>query len=111
LEGERLLGYGGLVHIAWEHRRAEVSFLLDTEIASDMEAYSAYFSVYIGLIKTLASKRFGFHKLYTETYRFREGVIHILEENGFRLEGHLLDYVCLDGKWVDSMIHGSMLPE
>jgi hypothetical protein len=30
-EEAQLIGYGGLVHISWEHKRAEVSFLLDPD--------------------------------------------------------------------------------
>ena len=30
LEGEKCIGYGGLVHINWGDRNAEVSFIMDT---------------------------------------------------------------------------------
>ena len=34
LNGE-LIGYGGLVHISWLHKRAEISFLLKPELEQD----------------------------------------------------------------------------
>ena len=34
-EKHRLIGYGGLVNISWQNKRAEVSFLLKTSIANN----------------------------------------------------------------------------
>ena len=39
-EGTKFIGYGGLVHLSWEDKRAEMSFLVDPEISNKNEAYS-----------------------------------------------------------------------
>jgi RimJ/RimL family protein N-acetyltransferase len=107
-EGGRLIGYGGLVHIAWEHRRAEVSFLLQSELIRDARGYCARFSAYLGLIRELAFRSLGFHRLFTETYAFRNVHIETLEQAGFRLEGRMRDHVIIEGKRTDSLIHGCL---
>lgn len=105
-EGEQAIGYGGLVHMAWEHRRAEVSFLLDPALASAPETYARYFSAFLDLIKEFAFDDLGFHRLFTETYAMRAHHISVLEANGFRLEGVLKHHVMIGGRPVDSLIHG-----
>lgn len=107
-EGDRLIGYGGLVHIGWEHRRAEVSFLLEPDLAGDEPAYRARFAAYLELIKELAFRGLGFHRLFTETFAFRNAHIATLEEAGFRLEGRMRDHVVIDGRPTDSLIHGCL---
>lgn len=107
-ESGRLIGYGGLVHIGWEHRRAEVSFLLDPVVAADEVSYRDRFSAFLALIKELSFAGMGFHRLFTETYAFRTGHIGTLEDAGFRLEGRLRDHVLIDGRFIDSLIHGCL---
>lgn len=107
-EGERLIGYGGLVHIAWEHRRAEVSFLLDPHAATPAEAYARRFTAFLGLMKKLAFEELGFERLFTETYAVRTDHIAVLEGVGFRREGVLRRHVRIDGRGVDSLMHGCL---
>lgn len=107
-EGDRPVGYCGLVHVAWEHRRAEVSFLLDPDLAKDAAGYARYFSACLGLLRRLAFDALGFHRLHAETYAVRVEHIRVLESCGFRLEGRLRDHVWIDGTTVDSLIHGCL---
>jgi RimJ/RimL family protein N-acetyltransferase len=107
-EGERLIGYGGLVHIAWEHKRAEVSFLLDPQAATPTEAYKRRFTAFLGLMKKLAFIELGFERLFTETYALRTDHIAVLEAVGFRREGVLRRHVRIDGRSVDSLMHGCL---
>jgi len=44
--------------------------------------------------------------LFTETYDIRPRHVAILEMNGFKLEGRLIDHVLIDGKYIDALIHG-----
>lgn len=106
MEDDNLIGYGGLVHIAWEHLRAEVSFLLEPALANSKDKYARYFSVFLQLLKELAFKDIGLEKLFTETYAAREHHISILEATGFNREGLLKNHVIIDGCSVDSILHG-----
>jgi len=105
-EGGRRIGYGGLVHISWEHRRAEVSFLLDPTYTWDISAYSRYFSVYLSMIKMFAFSVMNLNRIYTETYDFRRKHINILESCGFEAEGRMRKHVLIDDEYFDSLIHG-----
>ena len=102
-DGGRHIGYGGLVHIAWEHKRAEVSFLLDPARA---ESYCADFAAFLRLIRNLAFGTLGLQRLFTETYAMRKEHMAVLEAEGFEREGVLHRHVLIDGRPVDSIIHG-----
>jgi RimJ/RimL family protein N-acetyltransferase len=102
------IGYGGLVHIAWQDLRAEVSFLLASERTTDAAIYSEDFRRFLGLIKQLAFDRLNFHRLFTETYSIRQLHIATLEQSGFILEGVMREHVRIGGLPVDSIIHGCL---
>jgi len=83
------IGYGGLVHIDWENRRAEISFLLETARSredADGE-YARLFSCFLALMKRIAFDELGLNRLYTETFDIRPLHVQVLEQNGFRPEG------------------------
>jgi RimJ/RimL family protein N-acetyltransferase len=108
MENGNFIGYGGLVHIAWEHRRAEVSFLLKTRLAGTQDDYNRYFPSFLKLMKILAFDDLGFERLYTETYAVREQYILALETMSFRCEGVLRHHVRINDQPVDSFIHGCL---
>ena len=43
LKNNEFIGYGGLVHINWEEKKAEISFLLNTKINEKLFVSSLYF--------------------------------------------------------------------
>lgn len=101
------IGYGGLVHIAWIDKRAEISFLVNPG-RLDNATYKLDMSNYLSLIKEIAFTVLGFNRLYTETYDIRPLHISILESLGFILEGRMKEHVIINGKCVDSLIHGCL---
>jgi RimJ/RimL family protein N-acetyltransferase len=101
-----LIGYGGLVHIAWDHLRAEVSFLLSPDRIHDTTGYARDFSAFLGLIQQLAFSDLKLHRLYTETFDIRTNHVAILEANGYIREGVLRDHIRIDGHSVNSLFHG-----
>lgn len=105
-ENDEPIGYGALVHIAWEHLRAEVSFLLNPYLVCGTGDISRYFASFLSLIKILAFDDLGFKRLFTETYAARIHHIAALEATGFRREGVLKHHVTVDGQPGDSIIHG-----
>lgn len=103
LQNNLCIGYGGLVHIDWVSRRAEISFLVDP---SQLPHYYICFTEFLKLIHQVSFETLQFHRLFTETYSFRTGHIAILEKSGFILEGHLREHIYKDEEWHDSLIHG-----
>ncbi|MEX1109506.1 MAG: GNAT family N-acetyltransferase [Dongiaceae bacterium] len=108
LERGDLIGYGGIVHLAWRHHRGEVSFLLRTDLTHDRDRYASYFSSFLKLLKRLAFDGLGLERLFTETYATRAHHVATLESVGFRLEGILKHHVWIEGRPVDSLIHGCL---
>jgi hypothetical protein len=100
-----LVGYGGLVHISWEDKRSEMSFLLNPELTEIENIYEQYFSIFIDFMKEVNFSILDFHKLFTETYSHRFFHISILEKSGFELEGVLRDHIIIDKKYFNSLIH------
>jgi len=109
IKSDVLIGYGGLVHIAWEHKRAELSFLLDTNYTKDHSAYSNIFYDFLVLMKTLAFKDLGLERIFTETYAVRKEHIAIIEQTGFICEGELKEHVIVNGERLDVLIHGCLV--
>lgn len=106
LRDGRLIGYGGLVHVSWVDRRAELSFLVDDMRAKDLDQYARDFSASIALARRMAFDDLGLHRVFTETYAIRHHHISVLESAGFQREGVLRDHVRIGGAFVDSIMHG-----
>ncbi len=106
LESKKCIGYGGLTNIDWESKRAEMSFLVDNERSKNKETYTNDFTSFIKLIKIVTFNELKFNKLFTETFNIRPLHISILEANGFVFEGRMKQHIIINGKFVDSLIHG-----
>lgn len=102
------IGYGGIVHISWEDRRGEVSFLLNPARVAEAGVYRQDFLAFLYLIKQAAYVGLGLNRLFTETFDIRPLHISILEEAGFRLEGRMKQHRIVDGAFVDSLLHGHL---
>jgi len=107
----RPVAYGGLVHIAWRDGRAEVSFLADPLRAADPEAYAADQADALALLCEVAFDELGLRRLTTETFDLRPRHVAGLERAGFRPEGRLRAQVVVDGRPVDSLLHGLLREE
>jgi len=100
------IGYGGLTNLDWDSLRAEVSFLVATERTRDDRVYEEDFSHFLRLLQRVAFDELGLNRLFTETYDIRPGHVGILEAEGFRYEGAMKQHVRIDGRFVDSLLHG-----
>jgi len=108
LKERQLIGYGGLVHIQWEHRRAEVSFLVDPNRAGNDIIYHEDYLIFLMLLKQLAFNDLGFNRIFAETYAIRHTHIAVLEAAGFRFEGAMKQHVIINSQPVDSILHGCL---
>jgi len=106
LQNGQRIGYGGLVHLAWPHSRAEVSFLVSPDLAAKPAQYGEAFDAFFGLMKILAFDDLGLNRLTTETYANRTAHIARLEAAGFIPEGRLRRHVRIQGEFIDSLLHG-----
>lgn len=101
-----LIGYGGLVHIDWADRRAEISLLLDPEIEARPKARAEIFRQFLMIVKRIAFEHLDLAKLTVETFETRSDYIRLFDEIGFAREGRLRGHVLIDGVRVNSILHG-----
>lgn len=100
------IGYGGLVHIDWNKKKAELSFLVNPERTKDDLLYRKEFSIFIEMVKEIAFTGLNLQEIFTETYDIRPNHIKILEDKGFKLQKRMKNYVKIDNKCVGSLVHG-----
>jgi len=108
---DKLIGYGGIVHLGWEDRRGEISFLLNPEFTEDKLVYQEKHIIFLNLVADLAFLDLGLNKIFTETWSVRRDHIDNLEAFGFRQEGTLKAHVMIDGKYEDALMHGMLASE
>ncbi len=103
-----LIGYGGLVHIAWQNKCAEVSFLLNPTLAQSRDLYPKIFESFLWMLEKIAFQDLKLNRLFTETYSNRLSHILALEKCGFIQEGIMREHVLIDNDFHDSIIHGKI---
>jgi|TARA_B100001059_G_scaffold13776_1_gene11129 RimJ/RimL family protein N-acetyltransferase len=111
LKNSQLIGYGGLVHISWADKRAEISFLVDSKRSEKNTIYCEDFQIFIELMKELCFDEMKFNRLFTETYAFRTFHISILERAGLIKEGRLRQHIYEKNKYYDSIYHSILKEE
>lgn len=99
------IGYGGLVHISWEDRRAEVSFLLATHLAGTPDETGRYLPAFHAAMRQVAFEDLRFVKLTLETWAFRTDFLKVYAACGFREAGRWTSHIWHDGAFHDSLLH------
>lgn len=97
------IGYGGLVHINWIDRNAEISFIMDTQL--EKEHFAEHWSNYLTMLKQVAFGDLGLHKIFTYAFDLRPHLYSVLETNGFVREATLIDHCVFEGEYKDVVIH------
>ena len=82
LEDNSLVGYGGLVHIQWERKCAEVSFLTETR-RNTRERFKSDWFGFLNMVREIAVQHLSLHKLTVEVYSVREDLEVFIKEYGF----------------------------
>ncbi len=103
------IGYGGLVHINWNSKSTEISFLNDTTRSKLKIIYQKDFSIFLKLIFNVVFNDLKFNKITTETYDIRPWTIDILEKSGFKRDKVLKKHVIINDKSYDSILHSKFI--
>jgi hypothetical protein len=106
-ENDELIGYGGLVHIDWNSKNAEISFLLDTKKSGEDE-YLVLFKSFLSLIQEVA-KMTSMHKVYTFGYNLAKYRFQPLISSGFIEEANLKDHISIDGQLLHVKIYSKII--
>ena len=97
------IGYGGLVHISWKDKNAEISFVLKTSLEKDH--FEDHWVVYLSLIEQVGFTELQFYKIYTYAFDLRPLLYTALARAGFKKEAVLVDHCRFGNDFVDILIH------
>lgn len=100
------IGYGGLVHINWVDRNAEISFIMNTELEQDH--FDFHWSSFLKLIEEVAFAEMKLHKIYTYAFDIRPHLYVTIENVGFKKEAILKEHCLFDGEFKDVVFHSKI---
>ncbi len=106
LEGEKCIGYGGLVHINWTDRNAEVSFIMDTTL--ETKQFEFHWSNFLAFIEEVAFTNLGLHKLFVFAFDLRPHLYDVLDQNNYFMDGRLKQHCLFNEKFIDVVIHSKL---
>jgi len=107
LENGTCIGYGGLVHINWIDKNAEISFIMNTGL--EKNHFQEHWVNYLVLIEKIAFEELNFHKIYTYAFDLRPQLYEALEKAGFAKDARLKKHCFFNGKYIDVLIHSKFM--
>ena len=81
LENDVCIGYGGLVHINWNDKTAEISFVMDTNL--EKGHFEFHWKTFLKMIEKTAFMELDLKKIYTHAYDLRPLLYSALEKQNF----------------------------
>ena len=106
LKNEELIGYGGLVHVNWNSKHAEISVLFNTLL--NKVSYKSLATIFICLIEEVGIK-LEMNKIYTYGYDFDDSRFEPVYKSGFILDALLHEHVVVNDKLVPVRIYSKIL--
>ncbi len=103
LKNGKCIGYGGLVHINWVDKNAEISFIMNTQL--EKEQFSLHWKIFLKLIEEVAFKELKLYKIFTFAFDLRSHLYAPIEESGFVKEATLKKHSFFNGTYIDVIIH------
>ncbi len=106
LENEKCIGYGGLVHINWIDKNAEVSFIMDT--TKEKEIFQKLWNVFLEILKEVAFEELKLHKTFVYAFDLRPHLYEALQTAGYILDARLKEHCCFNGDYIDVVIYSKV---
>ena len=106
LENDNLIGYGGLVHLNWIDKNAEISFIMNTKL--EETRFEDVWKAYLKLLEKVAFIDLEFHKIFTYAFDLRPKLYPVLISAGFNEDSRLDEHCFFEGKYIDVVIHSKM---
>lgn len=100
------IGYGGLVHINWIDKNAEISFIMKTEL--EQNDFKKHWGVYLDLIEEVAFENLCLHKLFVYAFDLRPHLYNAIEEKDYYKEATLKEHCFFNDKYIDVVIHSKL---
>jgi RimJ/RimL family protein N-acetyltransferase len=109
LENEKCIGYGGLVHINWNDKNAELSFIMDTSL--EKENFFKYWTEFISLIEKVIFDDLNFKKTFVYAFDLRPQLYEVLKSSGFVQEARLKKHCLHLENFIDVLIYSKFINE
>jgi RimJ/RimL family protein N-acetyltransferase len=106
LKDDECIGYGGLVHINWIDKHAEISFIMNT--ALEKKFFETNWSEYLKLLEKIAFNHLAIHKLFVYAFDLRPHLYTMLERNMYFLDARLKEHCLFNGQFKDVVIHAKL---
>jgi len=103
LTNDECIGYGGLVHINWTDKHAEISFIMNTALEKDY--FEFHWGNFLELIEKVAFKELNLRKIFVYAFDLRPHLYEAIKLKQFELEARLEDHCFFDGKYIDVVIY------
>ncbi len=109
LHNDKCIGYGGLVHINWHKKTAELSFIMATQL--EKNAFEKHWLIFLNLIEKVAFNEINLNQIFTYAYDLRPHLYPVLDKAGFKQIRKLKNKIIIDNQTVDVVIHQKDKPE
>lgn len=103
IENGECIGYGGLVHINWIDKNAEISFIMNTVLEKDN--FKKHWGIYLELIEKIAFQELKFHKIFVYAFNLRPNLYKALEGSGYIEDARLKEHCFFNNKFIDVLIY------
>lgn len=106
LKNDQCIGYGGLVHINWTDKNAEVSFIMATHL--EELSFATNWANFLDCIEQVAFNELNFHKIFIYAFNLRPHLYEVLEMNDYFLDARLKEHCLFEGNYKDVMIYSKL---
>lgn len=106
LKNNECIGYGGLVHINWIDKNAEVSFIMNTDL--EVNSFDLHWTNFLEMLETLAFEELKFHKLYIYAFDLRPHLYQCLTKNNYFKDAVLAEHCYYNEQFLDVVIHSKL---
>jgi RimJ/RimL family protein N-acetyltransferase len=108
MKKNKIIGYGGLVHINWFDKNAEISFIMDTKL--EKVQFKEYWTIFLKLIEMVSFDELKMHKINTYAFDLRPKLYEVLESMDYYREATLKEHCFFNGIYKDVVIHSKLNP-
>ena len=103
IKNNKCIGYGGLVHINWKEKKAEISFIINTSLQKKL--FKVSWISFLKMIEQVAFNELNLNKIYTYSFDLRKNLYLILEECSFVFESRIKQNYLFEGVHIDTIIY------
>lgn len=106
LENGKCIGYGGLVHINWVDKNAEISFIINTDLEN--QYFHKHWKIFLSLIEELSFKSLSFHKIFVYAFDLRAKLYEVLDSSFYINEARLKEHTYFNENYIDVLIYSKL---